>query len=349
MVVAGDDRYELAGYGAGAPAYGGGAGYGSGVAYGTGVAYGGGAEYGGEDAYQGHEPFLQRWLFSRRLAYLVAAAVAVIGLGFTGWWLTSGRYAPLPSVDGMRVAAATQALRQAGFAVRADPPVIDNSVPKGDVISTSPSGRALKGATIVLTVSAGPRMIVVPPVAGESVDAAKATLRNAGLMVSDTTKPVGVAGAVVLGSVAGTTPAAGTSWPANRVVYVDVVAGMALPDFVGQDINTIQGWAGSNNIQLNPVQEASSQQQGIIVRQSPAPGTPVSAGQAVTVYVSNGPAEVAIPDLRGENFDRAKHELRQLGFQVVGRQFGPGDTVFLVTPSGSAPSGSEITVYYGGL
>src|SRR5215831_1589517 len=332
MVVAGDNRYELAGYGTGGAAYG-----------------GGGRAYGGEDSYQGHEPFLQRWLFSRRLAYLVAAAVAVIGLGVSGWWLMSGRYAPLPSVDGMQVAAATQALRQAGFAVRTGTPVIDNSVPKGDVVSTSPSGRALKGATITLTVSAGPRMIVVPPVAGESVNAAKATLRQAGLMVSDTTKPVGVAGTVAIGSVAGTTPAAGTSWPANRVVYVDVVAGMALPDFVGQDISTIQGWAGSNNIQLNPVQVDNSQQQGIIVRQSPAPGTPVTGGQAVTVYVSNGPAEVAIPDLRGENFDRAKHELKQLGFQVVGRQFGPGDTVFLVTPSGSAPSGSAITVYYGGL
>jgi serine/threonine-protein kinase len=340
MVVAGDDRYQLAGYGTGAA-------YDSAGAYRGGVGYGDGDGYGGEDAYQGHEPFLQRWLFSRRLAYLVAAAVAVIGLGVSGWWLMSGRYTPLPSVDGMQVAAATQALRQAGFAVRPGTPVIDNSVPKGDVISTSPSGRALKGATIILTVSAGPRMIVVPPVAGQSVDAAKATLRKAGLMVSDTTKPVGVAGAVVVGSVAGTTPAAGTSWPANRVVYVDVVAGMALPDFVGQDINTIQGWAGSNNIQLNPVQVASSQQQGIIVRQSPAPGTPVTAGQAVTVYVSNGPAQVAIPDLRGENFDRAKHELKQLGFQVVGRQFGPGDRVFLVTPSGSAPSGSAITVYYG--
>jgi serine/threonine-protein kinase len=348
MVVAGDDRYQLAGYGTGAAASGGFA-YGGGTAYGGGAAYGGGIEYGGEDDYHGHEPFLQRWLFSRRLAYLVAAAVAVIGLGAGGWWLMSGRYTPLPSVDGMQVAAATQALRQAGFAVRTGTPVIDNSVPRGDVISTSPSGRAVKGATIILTVSAGPRMIVVPPVAGESVDAAKATLRRAGLMVSDTTKPVGVAGAVVIGSVAGTTPAAGTSWPANRAVYVDVVAGMALPDFTGQDINTIQGWAGSNNIQLNPVQVDSSQPQGIIVRQSPAPGTPVTAGQAVTVYVSNGPAQVAIPDLRGENFDQAKHELEQLGFQVVGRQFGPGDRVFLVTPMGSAPTGSAITVYYGGL
>ena len=42
------------------------------------------------------EPFLQRWLFSRRLAYLAGALVAVLGLGGGGWWLTSGRYTPVP-------------------------------------------------------------------------------------------------------------------------------------------------------------------------------------------------------------------------------------------------------------
>ena len=60
--------------------------------------------------------------------------------------------------------AATQALHQAGFQVRTGPSVIDDNVPKGEVISTSPSGRALPGATIVLTVSHGPRMIRVPSI-----------------------------------------------------------------------------------------------------------------------------------------------------------------------------------------
>ena len=315
--------------------------------YGHGPAYEG-APYDGEVSFGGHEPFLQRWLFTRRLAYLVGALVVVLGLVFGGWWLTSGRYAPVPSVDGMTLTAATRELHQAGFEVRSGPQVTDNAVAKGDVISMSPSGRAGPGSTIVLTVSAGPKMITVPPVTGQNLQGAIAVLRKAGLTVSGTPKNVAADG-VAIGTVTGTTPAAGTSWPATRTVYVDVVAGIPLPNLVGQNIDTIQGWAGSNNIQLNPVQVDSNQQQGIIVRQSPAPGTPVTTGQAVTVYVSNGPADVAIPDLRGENFDRAKHELKQLGFQVVGRQFGPGDTVFLVTPSGSAPSGSVITVYYGGL
>jgi serine/threonine-protein kinase len=228
--------------------------------------------------------------------------------------------------------------------------VVDNAVAKGDVISMSPSGRAVHGATIVLTVSAGPKMITVPPVTGQNLQGAIAVLRKAGLTVSDTPQNVAADG-VAVGTVAGTTPAAGTSWPATRTVYVDVVAGIPLPNLVGQNIGTIQGWAGSNNIQLNVVQVASSQPQGIIVRQSPDQGAPVAPGQTtVTVYVSNGPPEVQIPgNLTGQDFQQVQQELQQLGFQVDGRAFGPGQKVFAVTPSGQAPSGSTITVYYGGF
>jgi len=333
------------------------------------AAYSGAATYGGSAAYgesaggshtmivsdrggygrDGHEPFLQRWLFSKRLAYVVAAAAAMIGLGLGGWYVTSGRYTPLPSVDGMTLTAAEQALHQAGFGARVGTPVIDNNVPKGDVVTTSPTGRAVKGATIVLTVSSGPKMIVIPPVTGKTLGEAISVLRAAGLTVNDTPNKVGVDGAAV-NSVAGTTPAAGTSWPANRAVTVNVVAGMALPNLVGQDFNTVQNnWANPNNIQLSQQQVASNQPQGIIVRQSPAPSTPVTQGETVTVYVSSGPPQVAIPEVRGEHFGQAQQELQKLGFQVNGKAFGPGDTVFFVTPSGSAPAGSTITVYYGGI
>jgi eukaryotic-like serine/threonine-protein kinase len=331
MVVAGGNGYDPAGYGPGA-------------------GYAGSPPYDGEVTFGDREPFLQRWLFTRRLAYLVAALAVVLGLTFAGWWLTSGRYATLPAVDGLTVTAATRTLHQAGFEVRPATPVLNNTVPKGDVISTSPSGRAVKGATIVLTVSAGPRMVTVPPVTGQSLSGAIALLQKAGLTVSSTPKNIGEDG-VAIGTVTGTTPTAGTSWPVNRTVYVDVVAGMALPDLVGQNIGTIQSWASTNNIQLNVQQIASNQPQGIIVRQSPAVGAPVAPGQTpVTVYVSNGPPMVQVPgNLRGEKFPQVQQELENLGFKVTGEQFGPGQTVFGVSPSGQQPSGSTITVYYGGF
>jgi serine/threonine-protein kinase len=306
-----------------------------------------GAGY-GDGGYHGAEPFLQRWLFSRRLAVVAGAATAVIALGVGGWWMTSGRYTTLPAVDGMSYTVAAQTLQAAGFRAREGTQVTDSAVPKGDVVGTAPSGRAVKGATIMLTVSSGPRMITIPPVTGQSVSGAIALLRKAGLTVSGTPKDVGADG-VAAGTVTGTTPSAGTSWPATSIVYVDEVTGIALPRLIGQDIGPIQGWAQANQIQLSQQQTASDQPAGIIVSQSPAPGSPVAPGGTVTVGVSSGPQQVAIPSLRGEPFEQAQQQLQQLGFTVESKQFGPGDTVFSTSPSGSAPAGSTITVIYGGL
>jgi serine/threonine-protein kinase len=352
--TAGAGTLETAGYGGGA-GYGAGAGYGGGEYAATGLydasSYLGDTMSGGSGEPGGREPFLQRWLFSRRLAYVAVAAVAVIGLGGGGWWLTSGRYTTVPSVGHTSVTAAEQELRQAGFHVSVGTSEIDNDVAKNDVISTSPSGRALPGATIVLTVSLGPHMINVPTVAGKSLQQAQAALRAAGLTVSSTTKPVGVTGTVVLNSVAGTSPAAGTSWPQNQPVTIEVVAGLALPNLVGQDVNAIQQWAGSNNIHLQPTTVQSNQPAGIIVSQSVTPGSPVPPGGTVNVSVSAGPPEVAIPgNLIGEKFQQVQQTLMQLGFQVNGQQSnGFGQKVTAISPSGQAPAGSTITVIYGGF
>jgi eukaryotic-like serine/threonine-protein kinase len=298
----------------------------------------------------GPEPFLQRWLFSRRFVYVAVAVIALLGLGGGGWWLSNGRYTPVPSVAKMTAASAERALKQAGFLVKTGGSVIDDNVPKGEVIGTSPSGRALPGATIVLTISKGPKMIAIPQVpSGDTAAQAIALLRGAGLTVSPTPKQVGVPSNPVVGTVAGTTPAAGTSWPENQPVTVNVVAGLALPSLVNQDINSIQAWAGANHITIAPTNVDSSKPQGIIVSQSPAPGTPVQPGQTVSVNVSNGPPVVTFPDMRGQPFDQVKHQLEQLGFTVVGKHYFFGNKVFSTSPSGQAPAGSTITVYYGGF
>ena len=105
------------------------------------------------------EPFLQRWLFSTRLVYVLIALALVLGAGGGAWWLSSGRYTKVPAVAKLPAAQAERALHQAGFQVASGPQVIDDNVPKGEVISVSPSGRALPGATITLTISQGPKMI----------------------------------------------------------------------------------------------------------------------------------------------------------------------------------------------
>jgi eukaryotic-like serine/threonine-protein kinase len=269
------------------------------------------------------EPFLQRWLFSRRLVYVLLALAILLGAGGGAWWLSSGRYTSVPAVAKLSAAQATRALQQAGFKVASGPQVTDDNVPKGEVISAAPSGRALPGATITLTLSQGPKQIAVPAIpATDTVAQAEAALRAAGLTVAATTKKVGVPANPVLGTVAGTDPPAGTSWPENQPVTVEEVAGLALPNLVGQNVTVIQAWATQNQIQLQVNQADSDQPAGTILSQSPAAGQPVAAGQTVTVQVSNGPPMVAVPDVSGQDCQTAQSTLSQAGFQVSVSQAG---------------------------
>jgi serine/threonine-protein kinase len=249
----------------------------------------------------------------------------------------------------MPVASAEQALRQDGFQVRTGPSMIDDNVPKGDVISMSPSGRALPGATIVLTLSLGPKMIKVPQIpAGDNVDQARALLQKAGLTVASATKPVGGQSIAQINTVAGTTPAAGTSTPENQPVSIDVVTGIALPNMVGQNVNDEQQWASQNQITLNVTTVQSNQATGTVIAQSLPPQTPVKPGDAVTVQVSAGPPQVAIPDETGKQCGDAQNELQGLGFQVTINEgvFG-GNKVVAMSPTGQAPSGTTITLSCG--
>jgi serine/threonine-protein kinase len=295
----------------------------------------------------GQEPFLQRWLFSRRLGFLAAGLALAAVLGGGTWWLTSGRYSPLPSVAGDTRARAVQILTADGFRVQAGMMLTDNTVPRGLVISTQPSGRAIKGSTVTLILSAGPRMVVIPSVTGKTLAQAQSTLRSAGLLVNDQPQKVGSSTAAT-GSVVGTSPGAGTSWPVTRPVAVQVVAGQPLPNFAGQDIADVKAWASQNNVQLNTQNDTkSSQPQGIITRQSPAPDAPITPGMSVTVFVSPGPQQMTVPNVDNMTVAQARRTLQRAGFKVSVSKFGPLDNVFAYSPSGKAPEGSTIVIYAG--
>jgi serine/threonine-protein kinase len=287
------------------------------------------------------EPFLQRWLFSRRLGYLAVALVVVAALGTGGWWLTSGRYKTVPQVAGETVTTATAALTNAGFSVATGSLEASNTVARGLVAATSPAGRATKGSKVMLLVSSGPVMITVPPVtSGGSLSAAKAAVKNARL--SYTIKYV-LSDSIALGQVVGTNPIAGTSWPQPRPVTIRV---SGLPDFTGQTQQVAQQWANQYHITLNMKNQNSNQApQGTIISQSPG-ASAATPGETVTIVVSSGPAIAQVPPVVGDPVAQAEQILRQHGFRVTLAQggFDHTGTVLRESPSGQAPEGSTITI-----
>ena len=106
------------------------------------------------------------------------------------------------------VAQALAALAGAGI----DPATVtqtqdfNDTVPKGDVISTTPpaGGKVDRAAAVMIDVSKGPQMVKVPDVTGDSVSQATTAIENQGLTVSSVFGPHD-------GTVFGEKPQAGTS------------------------------------------------------------------------------------------------------------------------------------------
>ncbi|HEY7143044.1 MAG TPA: PASTA domain-containing protein [Streptosporangiaceae bacterium] len=293
------------------------------------------------------EPLLQRLLFSRRLVYLGGAVAVVLVIVLLVWWLTSGQYATVPKVSGMPASVARTELTNLGFVVKNGPGRHSN-LPKGEIVGTRPAigTRASQGSTVVVITSLGPVRIAVPQVTGLPLDQAQAALQKVGLTPGQVTSASSQT--IAAGIVISTDPVAGTSWPQPKPVGITVSAGPPLPNFVGQPLTTAQAAAQQGGYALNPVQDAKSDQPaGIVTSQSPAPGTPITPNEVVTIHVSAGPQQVSIPDVTGMTVQQAAKELKNAGFNVTVNQVMPGHRVINYSPTGQAPQGSTITLNVG--
>jgi len=294
------------------------------------------------------EPRLQRWLFSRRLAYLALAFAVILIMGLVTWWVVDGQYVSIPQVGRLTKATARTELQNLGFKVKTGHGLHDNAVSRGEVIRTDPAigSRAHRGAVITLIPSLGPVLVRVPSVTGLTLADAEAALRRADLTPGKVTSATSTT--IQVGIVISTNPVAGLSWPQTRPVAIVQSAGIPLPNLVGQQQSAVQQQAQQDGFQLNPEQDTKSNQSaGTITAQSPKPGTPITHGEVVTIRVSAGPQMVSIPNVDHLSAQQAMSVLTQAGFQVSIDHVGPGQRVFNYSPTGQAPKGSTITLFVG--
>jgi eukaryotic-like serine/threonine-protein kinase len=115
----------------------------------------------------------------------------------------------------------------------------DDTVPKGQVVSSDPaSGTTVpEGSTVTLTVSRGPQPVPIPSVQGLSLQAATAALHNAGF---PSTSTLHYSSTVPSGEVISSSPAAGTTEPKGTTVKLAVSRGprtYPVPNVVGEGID----------------------------------------------------------------------------------------------------------------
>ena len=199
--------------------------------------------------------------------------------------------------------------------------------------------RVLLGGALLLTyvifafasmrVAFRTRDVIVPSLAGKTVNEASALLSASGLnlKVEETRR---VDPVVLAGHVINQDPEAGSRTRRERGVKVWVSAGpraTSVPALIGESARTAQLRAQQDGLQLSTVAEIRSADYpaAVVIAQNPPPK---SSGTKMALLVNQGEqgTTYVMPDLIGVNGDRAADLLRTRGFRVsvVGDHPYPG-------------------------
>jgi serine/threonine-protein kinase len=244
----------------------------------------------------------------------------------------SGSATKVPNVVGEPVAQALRELGQHGYA-----PVVRGRTASGTNVGTvlaedPPAGTELdRGSQVTITVARGPGTVDVPNVVGLSVAAGFERLQQAGLK-GDAVK---VASNEPKDQVLKQRPPARASVPDGTTVVLTVSRGPAaaggstVPDVRGLTQASATATLTRLGLNVSSAKVTSQKPAGIVVSQTPAPGTKATKGSTVALKVSGGPAATTqgtttkpppsgtkVPNVVGMGQLQAVTRLEGAGFRV---------------------------------
>ena len=256
------------------------------------------------------------------------ALLLVIALIAGGWYLKTGPGARIvvPSLAGMKVAAATAQLKAVGLVVEVDKEVFSEEINKGLIIESRPAGggRIKADGIVKYILSKGPERYVIPNLQGESPTAAIAILTKDPLKVGNQTELFDPK--IPVGQVIGTDPKAGSSVTRDSVIniliskgqeqvvlnsYVGKIGEQALNELTDAGFNVSTKYVSSETVPL-----------GAVISQSPDGGGSQGKGAAVALVISKGTDFTFIPNIYSLEESVAVKALKSLGLKYTVRRIG---------------------------
>jgi eukaryotic-like serine/threonine-protein kinase len=295
------------------------------------------------------------FLTPARIVILVLLLLALAAVLIFALTRGSTANALVPTVIGKKQAVAESILRKAGFQVAVET-VHRSHTPAGIVFEESPpaGSRVDDGSTVTITVSARPGTVLVPPLTGQSKQAALKSLKDLGLKVAVKQHP---SGTVQRGLAVGTQPAAGTQLERGDPITLLISSGprpVAVPSVVGEQSDVAESDIRQAGLIPNLEARTSDAPQGQVIAQSPPGGATAKRHSTVTLVFSSGPGTVAVPNVVGESKEAAIGDLRATGLsaRVAKRtttQSNEDDQVLDQSPSAGAQlsPGEPVTIFVG--
>jgi serine/threonine-protein kinase len=281
------------------------------------------------------------WPWLAAAAFVIAALVA----GFFVWHELSGSTpkVPVSRYIGERQGEAERQIK----AVHLVPAVqhgANQNVHRGIVFKQQPDAgsKVAKGGTVTIWVSTGPPHVSVPDVKGKQWTDAQQALTSAGLVPEEH-----IVQGPNKGQVSATDPPAGKSVAKGSKVRVNVMSGpqhFNVPNVVGDLLPQAMATLRNAGFNPNPSYVNNNATQNQVIHQNPAPGTSATKGSTVDLQVSNGPPQVTVPTVVGEQAQQAVSDLESQNFQVNQQYVSVTDpTQDGIVQSQSPDGGSQAT------
>jgi len=242
----------------------------------------------------------------RRLLRVAAAASVAIAIGLWTGWQVVNAYLNVPEVEMPRLVGRTttqagEIARQAGLVLDVSERAYSPTV-ASDIVLTQdqpPGKRVKQGRRVGVVVSLGPQLVAVPDLAQRTLQEAQLALDSARLRLAPLREAYDEV--VKAGSVIRQNPPAGSSVPADSTVTLTVSRGPAqveMPALVGRTLPDARRLLDERGLIVTHVRTVASSQvePGLVMEQTPAPGTRVRPGQIpITITVSARPGEESAP------------------------------------------------------
>jgi serine/threonine-protein kinase len=228
--------------------------------------------------------------------------------------LNANKPVAVPFVEGQEEALAVNNILDRDL----EPKVVrefNDTTEEGKVFDQDPESgeRIERGNIVTIHVSQGKRKVDVPNVKGLGVAEAVARLKDAGLEAN----PVEVFSSEPEGTVIAQDPGAGKSVVEGTSVRINVSQGarpIAVPNVVGQSFDAAKAALEGEGFVVKRTDQNSNIQPNTVIDTKPAPGTELQSGATVTVIVSKGPKDAAVPNVEGLDEETARQELEDAGF-----------------------------------
>jgi serine/threonine-protein kinase len=225
------------------------------------------------------------WALVALGAVVVFALAAIIASTLLG----GSSKVTVPAVKNLTEQAARLALNNANLQVGKVTPQNSDTVTKGLVIDSDPTGgtKVDKNSTVDLVVSAGVQTVQVPQLQGLSLQAAAAQLQQAGLKVGNPVIQSTAPSTSAPGTVLSADPAPGKTVAIGTSVNLTVVSEKVLvPDVRGRDEDQARSILGQYGFPVNTQTQVSNQPTGTVIAQSPAPNTSQDRDTVITLTIS---------------------------------------------------------------